>query len=145
MAEYYPWFKVIHILGVVAWMAGMLYLPRLFVYHTPAKVGSEMDETFKIMERRLMRGIMRPAALITLVFGVATLQAAGFAWSAPWLSFKLLGVLGIIVAHAFLESGLASFKRGERRHSQRFWRFVNEVPFLLLIWIVIFVVVKPFS
>jgi putative membrane protein len=141
----YLWLKVIHIFAVIAWMAGLFYLPRLFVYHTNAKAGSEMDQTFKTMERRLIRGIMRPAALVTILAGIGTVEAAGFSWSSPWLSFKLLGVLGLIAYHGFLEASLAQFKRGERRHSERFWRFMNEVPALLLIWIIIFVVVKPFS
>lgn len=141
----YLWLKVIHILAVIAWMAGLFYLPRLFVYHAPTKPGSEMDETFKAMERRLMKAIMRPGALVTLLAGIATAQAAGFSWSSPWLSFKLLGVLGIIAYHGLLERHLAAFQRGERLKNQRFYRLINEIPTLLLIWIVIFVVVKPFS
>jgi putative membrane protein len=141
----YPWLKVLHILAVIAWMAGLFYLPRLFVYHTASIPGSEMDATFKAMERRLTKAIMRPAALVALLAGIGTVQTAGFSWAAPWLSLKLLGVLGLIAYHGLLEKYLASFARGERLKSERFFRFINEIPTLLLIWIVIFVVVKPFS
>ena len=145
MADLYYWVKVLHILAMVAWMSGLFYLPRLYVYHWPQKVGSEGDELFKKMERRLMKGIMRPAAVITLLAGIATVYAAGFQWSAPWLSLKLLGVLGLIFYHGALEKYLMAFARGNRPRSQRYFRFLNEVPTVLLIWIVIFVVVKPFS
>ncbi|MBG1233773.1 protoporphyrinogen oxidase HemJ [Aestuariivirga litoralis] len=141
----YLWLKVIHIVAVIAWMAALFYMPRLFVYHTDAKSGSEMDETFKVMERRLMKAIMRPAALVALIAGAATVHLAGFAWSSPWLSFKLLGVFGVFAYHGVLERYVASFARGERLKPQRFFRILNEVPTVLLIWIVIFVVVKPFS
>ncbi len=141
----YLWIKALHIVAVIAWMAGLFYLPRLFVYHTQQAVGSDGDALFKLMERRLMKAIMRPAALVALIAGVGTVQEAGFSWAAPWLSLKLLGVLGIVAYHGMLEAYLAKFARGERGKSERFFRFINEVPTLLLIWIVIFVVVKPFS
>ncbi len=141
----YPWLKVLHILAVMAWMAGLFYLPRLFVYHTASMPNSELDETFKLMERRLMKAIMRPAALVALLAGMATVYAGGFSWATPWLSLKLLGVLGLIAYHGLLERYLAAFARGERLRSQRFFRFINEIPTLLLIWIVVFAVVKPFS
>jgi len=140
----YLWVKVLHIVAVIAWMAGLFYLPRLFVYHTRQAVGSDGDTLFKIMERRLMTAIMRPAMAIGLFGGVATVQAAGFVWSAPWLSFKLMGVFGLVIYHCVLERHLAQFARGERVKSERYFRVINEVPTLLLIWIVIFVVVKPF-
>jgi putative membrane protein len=141
----YLWFKVLHIVAVVAWMAGLFYLPRLFVYHTRQVPGSEGDALFKLMEQRLMKAIMRPAAVVALISGAATVGAAGFSWGAPWLSLKLLGVLGMVAYHGLLEVNLARFARGERLRSERYFRFINEVPTLLLIWIVIFVVVKPFS
>jgi len=141
----YLWLKVIHIVAVVAWMAGLLYLPRLFVYHTDLAVGSDGDTLFTTMERRLMAAIMRPAALIALLAGIATVEAAGFSWGQMWLSMKLLGVLCLVGYHGLLEVHLKSFARGERLHPQRYFRIINEVPTILLIWIVIFVVVKPFS
>ena len=141
----YLWLKVIHIVAVVAWMAGLFYLPRLFVYHTDLAVGSDGDMLFKTMERRLMVAIMRPAALLALLAGMATVEAAGFNWGQAWLLLKLLGVLCLIGYHGLLEVHLKSFGRGERRHTRRYFRIINEVPTVLLIWIVIFVVVKPFS
>ena len=141
----YLWLKVIHIVAVVAWMAGLFYLPRLFVYHTDLAVGSDGDMLFKTMERRLMVAIMRPAALLALLAGMATVEAAGFNWGQAWLLLKLLGVLCLIGYHGLLEVHLKSFGRGERRHTRRYFRIINELPTVLLIWIVIFVVVKPFS
>jgi putative membrane protein len=141
----YLWLKALHVIAVIAWMAGLFYLPRLYVYHTRQAVGSDGDALFKLMEQRLMKAIMRPAAVVALIAGLATVQAAGFQWSAPWLSLKLLGVIGLIGYHGLLEVYLAKFGRGERGTSERFLRFINEVPTVLLIWIVIFVVVKPFS
>ena len=139
------WLKVLHIVAVVAWMAGLFYLPRLFVYHTQQEVGSASDILFKTMERRLMMAIMRPAMLVGLVAGVATVHAAGFPWSASWLSLKLLGVIGLVIYHGLLEMHLAQFDVGLRMRSERYFRIINEAPTLLLIWIVVFVVVKPFS
>ncbi len=141
----YLWLKVIHILAVTAWMAGLFYLPRLFVYHTQQRPGSDTDVVFKVMERRLMHAIMRPAALVALIAGTATVEAAGFGWGTPWLLLKLVGVAGMIAYHGLLEKHLSQFARGLRPGSERYFRFINEVPTLLLIWIVIFVVVKPFS
>ena len=142
---FYLWIKVVHIVAVVAWMAGLFYLPRLFVYHVTQAIGSDGDVFFKTMERRLMVAIMRPAALLALLAGMATVEAAGFSWTQTWLVLKLLGVLCLVGYHGLLEVHLQSFALGERQHSQRYFRIINEVPTLLLIWIVIFVVVKPFS
>ena len=141
----YLWLKALHIIAVTAWMAGLFYLPRLFVYHTDQVVGSDGDGLFKVMERRLMVAIMRPAAVVALLAGMATVEAAGFGWGHLWLSLKLLGVLCLVGYHGLLEVHLKSFARGERLHRQRYYRIINEVPTLLLVWIVIFVVVKPFS
>jgi protoporphyrinogen IX oxidase len=138
------WIKALHVIAVVAWMAGLFYLPRLFVYHTRQAVGSDGDELFQMMERRLMKAIMRPAGVVTLLAGIATVSAEGLAWSTPWLSAKLLGVVGLVIYHGLLEKYLASFGRGERLKTEKFYRVINEVPTVLLIWIVIFVVVKPF-
>ena len=141
----YLWLKVVHILAVISWMAGLFYLPRLFVYHTTQVVGSDADALFKLMEQRLMMVIMRPAAAVALVAGVATAYAAGFGWGEKWLLLKLLGVVGLCFYHGLLEKHLAAFARGDRLKSERYFRLINEVPTLLLIWIVILVVVKPFS
>jgi protoporphyrinogen IX oxidase len=137
------WIKALHVVAVIAWMAGLFYLPRLFVYHTKQVVGSESDGLFQVMERRLMKAIMRPAAFVAILAGIATVVSGGIAWSTPWLSAKLLGVIGLVGYHGLLEKYLASFAKGERLKSERFYRIINEVPTVLLIWIVIFVVVKP--
>jgi protoporphyrinogen IX oxidase len=141
----YEWLKVIHILAVISWMAGLLYLPRLFVYHVDAAVGSAQDETFKVMERRLLKAIMRPAAVAALISGLVLIWVVGFGWTDIWLVVKLVAVLGMFMAHGKLESHVVEFARGERRHSSRYFRIFNEVPTVLMIIIVIMVVVKPFA
>jgi protoporphyrinogen IX oxidase len=141
----YEWVKVIHILSVISWMAGLLYLPRLFVYHVDAAVGSAQDETFKVMERRLLKAIMRPAAVAALISGLVLIWVVGFGWTDIWLVVKLVAVLGMFMAHGKLESHVVEFARGDRRHSSRYFRIFNEVPTVLMIIIVIMVVVKPFA
>ena len=138
------WIKALHIVAVIAWMAGLFYLPRLYVYHVSQKVGSETDELFKIMERRLLKAIMRPACVVALLAGGYLVTASGFGWSDVWLSAKLLAVVLLVVYHGMLESYCKKFAGGWRGRSERYFRILNEVPTVLLIWIVIFVVVKPF-
>jgi protoporphyrinogen IX oxidase len=139
------WIKALHIIAVIAWMAGLFYLPRLYVYHTRQALGSETDELFKVMERRLLKAIMRPACVVALLAGGYLVTSSGFAWSDNWVSLKLLGVLGLLIYHGMLENYCAKFARGWRGGSERYFRILNEVPTVLLIWIVIFVVVKPFT
>jgi protoporphyrinogen IX oxidase len=134
--------KAFHIVAVIAWMAGLFYLPRLFVYHVGQAAGSAPDVLFKTMERRLLAAIMRPAALATLASGVS-LVWFGDLWLQQWLWFKLVGVLGLFAFHGMLEGHARRFARGERRHSERYFRIINEVPTVVLIWIVIFVVFQP--
>lgn len=141
----YEWVKVVHILAVISWMAGLLYLPRLFVYHVDAALGSAQDDTFKVMERRLLKAIMRPAAVVALISGFGLVWVAGFSWSDIWLVIKLVAVLGMFMAHGKLESHVLEFARGERPHASRYFRILNEVPTVLMIIIVIMVVVKPFA
>jgi putative membrane protein len=143
LADYYDWIKAGHIIAVIAWMAGMLYLPRLFVYHVRAAKGSELSETFKVMERRLMRAIINPAMIASWILGLA-LAWLGNHWSEPWLHGKLLLLLGMQLAHAGCSRWRKQFARDENRHSEKFYRFMNEVPTVLMIGIVILVVVKPF-
>ena len=138
------WIKALHIVAVIAWMAGLFYLPRLYVYHVSQKIGSETDELFKIMERRLLKAIMRPACVVALLAGGYLVTASGFAWFDVWLSAKLLAVVLLVVYHGMLESYCKKFAGGWRGRSERYFRILNEVPTVLLIWIVIFVVVKPF-
>ena len=137
----------LHILAVIAWMAGMLYLPRLFVYHTRATPGSELDETFKVMERRLYRGIMTPASLVVLGLGLwliwidAHLRGWGFLGS-PWMSVKLTGVVLMFGYHGFLGAALRRFASNRNTRSERFWRLANEVPFAFAIVMVLAVTTK---
>ncbi|PIB94426.1 CopD family protein [Caulobacter sp. FWC2] len=137
----------LHILSVIAFMAGMLYLPRLFVYHTQAELGSQMDETFKVMERRLLRGIINPASIATALFGVglilADAQIRGWNFLAePWMATKLVALVGLYGFHGFLSASRKKFERGENVRSEKFWRMVNEIPFVLAIIIVISVTTK---
>jgi putative membrane protein len=139
----YLWFKAFHIIAVIAWMAGMLYLPRLFVYHCEAAAGSVQSETFKVMERRLLRAIINPAMIATWAFGLWLAWDAGF-FSDAWLHAKIALVLVLSGVHGFLARWVRDFANDRNTHPQRFYRIVNEVPTLLMILIVILVVVKPF-
>lgn len=139
----YLWIKVLHVLAIISWMAGLLYLPRLFVYHSVSKRGSETSETFKIMERRLYRAIMTPAMVAAWVTGLAMVWHAGFL-QVPWLHAKLGFVILLTISHFHLGSIRAAFETDSNRRSQKYFRVINEVPTLLMVGIVIFVVVKPF-
>ncbi len=143
LVQLYPWLKALHIISVIAWMSGLLYLPRLFVYHAAAPVGSGEDATFKVMEGRLYRIIMRPAMVATLVFGVLLVLVIGMAGQG-WLHVKLVLVVLLLGLHHMMGRWLRDFAVGVNRHSQRFYRIVNEVPTLMMIVIVILAVVKPF-
>ena len=145
MAEWFLWLKVIHIVSVVAWMAGLFYLPRLFVYHYGVSPGSEASELFKVMECRLMVAIMRPAAAASLLSGVLLFSAGRFEVLQVWVFGKLAAVLLLCLYHGALEGYLRRFARDERGKSARFFRILNEVPTLLLIIIVVFIVIKPFQ
>jgi putative membrane protein len=141
----YPWVKALHIVSVIAWMAGLLYLPRLFVYHAAEPLGSTTSETFKIMERRLLRGIMTPAMVATLVFGLALLATPGVVdWSSGWIYVKLVSALLLFGLHDFLRRCRRAFAADANKRPARFYRMINEVPPVLMIVIVIMVVVKPF-
>jgi protoporphyrinogen IX oxidase len=145
MAEWFPWLKVIHIVSVVAWMAGLFYLPRLFVYHRGVSPGGEASELFKVMERRLMVAIMRPAAVASLLSGVLLFIAGQFEFLQIWVLGKLAAVLLLCLYHGALERYLQQFTRDERVRDARFFRILNEIPTLLLIIVVAFIVVKPFQ
>ena len=144
----YEWIKAFHIIAVIAWMAGMLYLPRLFVYHCAAEKGSVQSETFKVMERRLLRGIINPAMIATWLFGL------WLAWHGPdsrygwfasgWLGAKLALVVAMSAVHGLLARWVKDFAADRNGHSQKFYRIINEVPTLLMIGIVLLVVLKPF-
>jgi protoporphyrinogen IX oxidase len=145
LAPYYPLIKAFHIISMVAWMAGLLYLPRLFVYHADAPAGSPMAETFKGMERRLLRGIMNPAMVAVYVFGIALASTPGIVdWRQGWIYAKLVLVAVLTVFHHLLGVWRTDFATDRNRRPARFYRMVNELPMLALIAIVILVVVKPF-
>lgn len=136
--------KALHIISVIAWMAGVLYLPRLFVYHTEAEKGSVQSETFKVMERRLLRAIITPAMIATWVFGLI-LAFTVVNWAhAGWFHAKLVLVIVLSGFTGFLSRWTREFAEDRNMHSQRFFRIANEVPTVLLIAIVILAVVKPF-
>jgi putative membrane protein len=139
----YLWIKALHIIAVISWMAGMLYLPRLFVYHAASKPGSEQAQTFKVMERRLLNFIMTPAMIATWVLGIVlVLQTQAFA--AGWFQVKLVLVLAMTILHGLLSHWVTEFRFDRNRHTHKFYRFINEVPTVLMIAIVILATVKPF-
>ena len=142
-AGLYLWLKALHIIAIIAWMAGMLYLPRLFVYHCEAASGSVQSETFKVMERRLLRAIINPAMIASWVLGIWLAWSGNFL-SAPWLHGKLVLVLAMSGVHGMLARWMKDFAADRNRHTQKFFRIMNEVPTVLMIGIVILVVVKPF-
>jgi putative membrane protein len=139
----YEWVKALHIISVISWMAGMLYLPRLFVYHCGAPAGSPQSETFKVMERKLLRAIINPAMIATWVFGLWLVWLGGWAY-AGWFHAKLTLVIVMSGVHGMLARYVRDFAADQNRHSQKFYRIINEVPTLLMIAIVLLVVLKPF-
>ena len=139
----YDLVKVAHIVSLVAWMAGMLYLPRLFVYHADAERGSTLSETFKVMERRLLKGIVNPAMGATWFFGLVLAWSGGF-FTAPWLHAKLAFVILLSALHGYFSRTVKDFAADRNRRSAKFYRILNEVPTVLLILIVLLVVLKPF-
>jgi putative membrane protein len=141
--DLYLWLKALHVIAVIAWMAGMLYLPRLYVYHCKAKSGSEMSETFKVMERRLLRAIINPAMIASWIFGLS-LAWMGDWWAAGWFHGKLALLFGMQLIHAGYARWRRAFANDANSHDEKFFRIMNEVPTLLMIGIVILVIVKPF-
>ena len=139
----YPWFKALHIVAIISWMAGLLYLPRLFVYHCEAEAGSRQSETFKVMERRLLRGIMYPAMIASWCMGLWLAWDQGL-FGDLWFQVKLALVLTLTWVHWFCDNCVREFAEDRNERPQRFYRFINEVPTLLMIGIVIMVVVRPF-
>jgi putative membrane protein len=139
------WVKALHVISVIAWMAGMLYLPRLFVYHADAEKGSVQSETFKVMERRLYRAIMTPAMGATWIFGLIMLYLYGMGiFAMGWIWVKLLFVFALSGFHGFLGKNLRAFANDENARPAKFFRAINEVPTAMMIVIVIMVIVKPF-
>lgn len=139
----YPWLKAVHVIAVISWMAGMLYLPRLFIYHCAAAPGSETSETFKVMEQRLLRIIINPAMIATWVLGL-WLAGNGGHFAAGWLHAKLALVLALSGVHGFFSAAVRRFGEDRNTLTARQWRMWNEAPTVLMVLIVILVVVKPF-
>ncbi len=145
LASAYPWIKSAHIVSVIAWMAGLLYLPRLFVYHAAVPIGSNRSATFAVMERRLQNAIMTPAMLATWGFGLLLAGTPGVVdWHRGWIWTKLGLVVGLTVYHLLLARWRNAFADGRNYHSTRFFRIANELPTVALVAIVVLVVVKPF-
>ena len=142
--ENYNWLKSLHVIAIIAWMAGMLYLPRLFVYHAAAEKGSVQSETFKIMERRLLRAIINPAMGATFLFGGLMIYAAPSLMQGGWLHAKIALVVLMTVVHGLFARWRKQFERDENTRPAKFYRIWNEVPTALMVIIVILVIVKPF-
>ena len=141
----YLWIKGLHVISVIAWMAGLLYLPRLYVYHVDAEPGSDKSETFKIMERRLMRGILNPSMMASVIFGLIMVYDSSPAiWQAGWFHAKLTAVIAMLVMHVFCGKWRRAFAEDRNTHSGRFYRIMNEVPAVLMVVIVLMVIVQPF-
>jgi putative membrane protein len=145
LAPLYPWTKSLHVIAVFAWMAGLFYLPRLYVYHSQVPAGDVRSELFKVMERRLLRAIMNPAMIAAYLFGILVALTPGIVdWGAGWWWLKLAGIAALSWLHHDLGLARKAFDRDERPRSERAWRILNEVPTLALILIVVMVIAKPF-
>lgn len=138
----YLWLKALHVVSVISWMAGLLYLPRLFVYHSDAKMGSEKSETFKIMEKRLFYAIMTPAMLFTWASGIYLAIESGF-YAENWFKIKFMLVIILTVVHFYLSRYQNNFFDDRNIHKSRFYRILNEVPTILMVVIVGLVILKP--
>lgn len=145
LSTIYPWTKALHIVSVISWMAGMFYLPRLFVYHAEkATRGSELDQTFQIMERRLLKAIMNPAMIATWVFGLMLVLTPGVVdWGTIWPWVKGASVLAMSGVHGWLSARRKEFAEGTNRYSGRTYRMINEIPTVLMLIIVFMVIFKP--
>lgn len=143
MNDPYLWLKAVHVIAIVAWMAAMLYLPRLFVYHAEVGPRTPQSETFKVMEGRLLRYICTPAMLVVWITGVTLMIEGGWV-RAPWLHAKILLVVLMTGVHGVLAASTRRFGQDVNRKSARYFRILNEIPTVLLIGIVVLVVVKPF-
>ena len=144
LSSIYLWIKAVHLIAVIAWMAGMMYLPRLFVYHHQSEKGGEAERYFIAMERRLLKGIINPSMIAVWVLGILMLVAVPQTLSSGWFHVKFTLVIAISGVHGFYASAQRKFAAGERPRTERFWRIMNEVPFVILIVVVFLVIVKPF-
>ena len=141
----YPWIKALHVMAVIAWMVGLFYLPRLFVYHAErASVGSELDQTFQVMEEKLLRVIMNPAMIVAWVAGLVMLAMGAFDWGAVWSWVKVASVGAMTWAHMWMAARRKEFAAGQNTRTGRQYRIFNEVPTILMFLIVVAVIVRPF-
>ncbi|WP_194966794.1 protoporphyrinogen oxidase HemJ [Rickettsia endosymbiont of Cardiosporidium cionae] len=145
MSSYYDWYKAAHIISVICWMSGMLYMPRLFVYHSKVKYNSESDVIFKTMERRLMNIIMNPSIVLTYIFGLTNSYIYGIEALGTWFHIKMVSVTVLTFFHFMEIKWKNDFLHNRNKHSERFYRIVNEIPSLFMLIAVIMVVVKPFE
>lgn len=144
LLDYYFYIQSIHVISIIAWMAGLLYLPRLFVYHAEASTGTELSETLKIMEARLLRIIMNPAMIVAWLFGTAMLYAQPALLESGWMHVKLTAVILMSVLHMVFAKWRKNFAADQNKHSTKFFRISNEGPTLLMILIVVMAIAKPF-
>lgn len=145
MQDYFMWYKAIHVISVISWMAAMFYMPRLFVYHTKADIGSEMDKTFQVMEYKLQKIIMTPAMITTYIFGIIIAYIYGFVALGVWFHIKMFAVLVLTAIHGMLSKWRKDFAAGQNKHSAKFYRVINEIPVIFMVIAVVMVIVKPFE
>lgn len=145
MDNYYNWIKAFHVIAVIAWIAGMLYLPRLMVYHANAKKGSDLDETLKVMEARLIKYIINPAMISSIILGSINVFIYGIRNIGTWFHIKMLAVVGLIMIHGMLIKYHKTFLRNNNIHSSIFFKVINELVTMLMIICVIMVIIKPFE
>jgi putative membrane protein len=144
LLDHYLWIKALHLVAVIAWMAGMMYLPRLFIYHHQSEKGGEAERFFVTMERRLFLGIINPSIIAVWLLAALMLYARPDILGAGWFMVKFPMVLGISAIHGWYSRARKAFARGERPRSEKFWRIMNEIPFVLMIIAVFMAVLKPF-
>jgi len=144
LSSIYLWIKALHIIAVIAWMAAMMYLPRIFIYHHQSAAGGEAEGYLQTMARRLLKGIMNPALVAVWLFAGLMLIANPALLTTPWFHVKLACVLGITGIHMYYARAYKGFAAGDRPRTERFWRMMNEAPFVLMIAVVFLAIVKPF-
>ena len=144
IGQYYDWFKAFHVLAIICWMAGMLYLPRLYVYHAECEPGSDKSETFKIMEKRLFKIIMNPAMIAAWIFGILMIAAIPDIFSQGWMHVKFTCVIAMSAIHGIFSKWRKVFEADKNEKPAKFYRIWNEVPAVLMVIIVIMAVAEPF-
>jgi protoporphyrinogen IX oxidase len=145
LANYYLWFKTLHVIAVISWMAGMLYLPRLYVYHADVKADSDTDKLLQLMEYRLLKFIINPAMIATFIFGLLNAYIYGFKALGAWFHIKMTSVIAIAAIHGFLSRCRKNFVKGENKYSANFYRVINEAVTVFMVIAVATVIIKPFD